>query len=630
MPSTETSIHIEDTAYEIAIPQNAVQVFHEGSGKFTPLVEIFDVAGTVAAALEEGSFHKGIVMEVLSELQDWYRAPTVNAVKILFPDSEPIDSEDARQRVSNVVQVRSDSPDWIKFGVRCFVPGRCEPVLMTLSFPTLYRGFVHKSSGGSSRLWRDVVTQDGTIVRSLANLVILDLLECKGELLRRAEYLSNEELEARWQQRINRITNTLYIGESREESAEVLSEYAACAVRETLRILPSDDILPGESFSHMAGLVSELIEAGEVADPLHTSAGSPCRMFYRPSREHPEDGEPVQLWKHPTSKMVNPGRIGVLAGDIHCLPLAKGPSHRVMVEGFPYYESVFTRDLLGVACDLPGVLGDGFIISEQAAEELSVIIDKWETLTQDELISRRGEGRLDPDTKPVPIELPTGERRWRARMRPYTRRIRVGDKLQSGIMKGVVNRILPEDTMPRVLNPDGTVKPADIILSWRHLGKWGAISEICRAQLAYWCSSENEPLILKHGEITTHKEVQEMVESAGGSSDLTLPVLFPGEFIPERVYSGYFPVGVRGELVERQSRESSIHPEKYQSTSGLLDDVRANLLAPDTVAAKGPRLGYADIFCLMDSFPKMMEWLTGFSNDHKLKEIVNTIEPPSL
>ncbi|MHB0911901.1 MAG: hypothetical protein ACYC2Y_00465, partial [Armatimonadota bacterium] len=179
MPNLKTTVHIDGTAYEVVVPQNAVQVFDREIGKFTPLVEVFDVVGTVAAASEEGSFHSGIVMDVLSALDDWYRAPTINAVKMLFPDTETIDPDGTSRSATNIIQVQSDSPDWIRFGVRCFVPGRCEPVLMTLAFPTVYRGLLHRSACGSSRMWRDIVTPDGTVVRSLANLIILDLLERK-------------------------------------------------------------------------------------------------------------------------------------------------------------------------------------------------------------------------------------------------------------------------------------------------------------------------------------------------------------------------------------------------------------------------------------------------------------------
>jgi len=46
--------------------------------------------------------------------------------------------------------------------------------------------------------------------------------------------------------------------------------------------------------------------------------------------------------------------------------------------------------------------------------------------------------------------LPTAggeERRWRVRTKPYARKLRVGDKLQSNTVKGVVNRILPVEAL---------------------------------------------------------------------------------------------------------------------------------------------------------------------------------------
>lgn len=639
IPSVETTIQTDGREVRVQIPENAVQVFDAESGRFTPLAELFDTTGTVKSALEDEVFSEGLVMDILQGWSEWYRVPTVKAVKQLFPDTEVLASNGERRSISNVVQERSDSSDHARFTVRSLAPGREAPVVMTLDFPAVYRGLHYRTIGGGNRLWRDIMLPDGSIVRSLGALIIRDLLAGRERLTRRAEYLTDEQMRTRWQMRINRIAASLYLARGRHEDtcAEKLSRYEAAAVRDTIRLAPLDssiesgaDGTPAKArLDRIASLVGKLVTTGEAASPLHTPTGAPCSAFYRPWSERPGDGQLVQVWKHPLSGMVNPARAGVLASDIHCLPLVKGPMHRVMVDGFPYYGSVNTRDLLGVACDLPCVLGDGLVISERAAHELTVVLETWKTLSPDELINHRTPRRSSTSTdsplrgsKPKPILLPSAggsERKWHLFVERTERPVRVGDKLQSGIIKGVVNRILPDAEMPAVIMPDGTLHPADVIFSWRHWRKWGALSEVCRAQLAYWCAEDDQPLVLNHGGLSTLEEVQALIEASGGSRDLTLPVLMDaGEAV--RTYAGYFPVGVREQLSDVQSQESHVDPMDMRS--GGLDTL---LLTPDRISARGVRLGYADVNCLMDDYPRMTGWLLGYSSDAKLTELANVL-----
>lgn len=640
IPSVETTIQIlDDQEVKVLVPENAVQVFDPISGRFTPLAELFDTDGTVSCAVEDDTFTEGLVMEILQGWSEWYRVPTVSAVKQLFPDTEILGQKRERRTISNVAQERSESFDYARFTVRSFVPGRENPVLMTLDFPAVYRGLHYRTVTGGSRLWRDIMLPDGSIMRSLGALIIRDLLSDKKRLMRRAEYLTDEQIQARWQMRINRIASSLYLSRTRHEEncSKKLSDYESAAVRDTVRMAPLDDsietradITPARArLDHSALLITKLATTGEISSPLHTPAGAPCSAFYRPWSERRDDGQPIQLWKHPLSGMVNPARSGILAADIHCLPLARGSKHRVKVDGFPYYESVHTRELLGMACDLPCVLGDGVVISESAAHELTVILETWKTLSPDELINHRAPRRSSTSTdsrlrgsRPKPILLPSpggSERKWQVFVERIERPVRVGDKLQSGIIKGVVNRILSDADMPKVVMPDGTLQPADIIFSWRHWQKWGVLSEVCRAQLAYWCAEDDHPLVLNHSELSTLKQVKSLIEQSGGNRDLTLPVLFnTGETL--NTYAGYFPVGVREQLSDVQSQESHVDPMDMRS-----GELEALLLTPDRISTRGVRLGYADINCLCDDYPEMTKWLLGFSSDAKLKELAKVL-----
>lgn len=640
IPSVETTIQTDGREVRVQIPENAVQVFDAESGRFTPLAELFDKAGTVKCALEDEIFSEGLVMDILQGWHEWHRAPTVTAVKLLFPDAGVLASNGERRSISNVVQERSDSSDHARFTVRSLVPGRKDPVVMTLDFPAVYRGLYYRTISGGGRLWRDVMFPDGSIVRSLGALIIRDLLAVRERLTRRAEYLTNEQIQARWQMRINRIAGSQYLSSSRHEDAcaKELSDYEAAAVRDTIRLAPLDGSIESGSdgtpakarLDRIASLAGKLVATGEAASPLHTPAGAPCSAFYRPWSERPSDGLPIQIWKHPLSAMLNPARAGVLASDIHCLPLVKGSMHRIEVDGFPYYESVNTRDLLGVACDLPCVLGDGFVISERAAHELAIVLESWKTLSPDELINHRTPRRSSTNTdsrlrgsQPKPILLPSAggsERKWQLLVERTERPVQVGDKLQSGIIKGVVNRILPDAEMPGVLMPDSSIKPADIMFSWRHWKKWGALSEVCRAQLAYWCAEDDQPLVLSHGEVSTLEQVQSLIETAGGNKDLTLTVIF-GSGDPVQTYGGYFPVGVREQLADTQSQEW--HTDPMELRAGGLE---ASILTPDRISARGVRLGYADVNCLMDDYPRMTRWLLGYSSDAKLIELAKVLD----
>jgi len=147
------------------------------------------------------------------------------------------------------------------------------------------------------------------------------------------------------------------------------------------------------------------------------------------------------------------------------------------------------------------------------------------------------------------------------------------------------------------------------------------ISEVCLAQLAYWCASDGDPLVLKHGELSTVEEVQEIVEVSGGSRDLTLPVLFrePGGL--QHVYRRVLPHWREGRACG--SAVTTVFYRSEEAAPGGRSACRpgSTLLASDRVSTKGVRLGYADINCLMEEFPAMTEYLLGYASDIKLTEI---------